>query len=124
MAITLNHLCGDVYRLQFEVFASPGFHLRIQMSIIAHGTGDLSHTHDADGIFQTFDIALSFVVPQGKFQSERTGLGMNAVTAAHTEGMTVFAGLQFQVFGQTVQLREDQLAGLLQLHRRGCVQHV
>ena len=103
MAIALNHLGGDIYRVKLQMFAGADLHFRIKVSIVAHCSGELSHAHDGNRIFQTLDIAVCLIIPERKLQSEGSRFGMNAVAASHAEGLFMLTRFQLQGFAEAHQ---------------------
>src|SRR5271165_3719597 len=79
MAIARNHLRCDRRGFEAEAGTNPFLRLRTDVSECSDGAGDLADTHLVGGLLEAAAIALQLVVPQGEFQAEGYGLGVNAV---------------------------------------------
>ena len=108
VTVTLDDLCGNIYGFEFHVPAGDFFHLRVQVSIVAHCSRELSHADGVNRLLQAADVALGLVIPEGKLKSKGGGLCMDAMRTPHTDGVSVCLCLQFEDFAQAVQFRQYQ----------------
>ncbi len=66
------------------------------MSQRADRTRNLPHAHVFCRVFKPLDIAFRFGIPVRELESERRGLGMNAVGAADGRRVLEFEGSAFE----------------------------
>ena len=90
----------------------------------AHRAGRLRHRDLRPSRRQPFAVAGKFGIMPGQFEPERGRLGMDAVAAADGEGELVLERPRLQCRHHRVEIRQQQLGRLGELHRQAGVQHV
>ena len=85
---------------------------------------DLRHRDLRPRRRQPFAVAGKFGIMPGQFEPERGRLGMDAVAAADGEGELVLERPRLQCRQHRVEIRQQQLGRLGELHRQAGVQHV
>ncbi len=60
----------------------------------------------------------------GELEAECRGLGMDAVAAPDGQGVLVFEGTRLQRRQHVIEVVQEQIGGLRQLHRQARVQHI
>ncbi len=90
MAVARDDLSGDRFHRQAELVGDEFLHTRVDMREGADRAADRCHRDLLPRRHQPPPVALEFRVMSGEFQSERGGLGMDAVAAADGERVLVF----------------------------------
>ena len=124
VAVTADHLGGGHGRgesqLGHDHLLQPGG----QVGVGAHRAADLAPAGGHGGPLEAVAVAPELGVEPGQLDAEGDRLGVDAVAAAHLQGVLVLPGPFFQGAQQAVQGAQDQFAGLLELQGVGGVQHV
>ncbi len=81
----------------------------------ADGAGYLADGDLLLGVREPVGVAAHLVVPAGELQPERCGLGVDAVAAAHREGVLVLAGTDGDRLHEGVHALLEDLGGLDEL---------
>ena len=92
MAIALNDLRGYGRGLEAEALADSFFLLGLEMAEGTDGAGELADAHVFSGGMEAGQVALHLGVPVQQLESERGGLGVNAVSATDGRGVLEFDG--------------------------------
>src|SRR5712692_4909623 len=75
---------------------------------VADGAGNFADSHLRGSVMEARDVALIFRKPVGNFQTERDGLGVNAVGAADLRGVAEFVRAQIEDFPEHHEGAFDQ----------------
>ena len=124
VAVTLDHLSGDVGTLDAELVAHVVLHERGDVGEVADGTRYLADLDSACSGFEPLDVALHLGIPEHPFETERRDVGMDAVGAADAGGVFIFLRLAAEHVGEFHQILADYVVGLLEQVAIGCVDHV
>ena len=90
----------------------------------AHRAGQLRHRDLRPSRHQPCAVAGKLGIMPGQFQPERGRLGMDAVAAADGQGELVLERPRLQRRQHRVEVRQQQVGRLGELHRQAGVQHV
>ena len=107
-----------------EQIAGLLLHLGGQMGEGAHGAGKFADADDLPGLEQAFPVALHFCIPEGEFEAEGGGFGVDAVGAADADGVFELIGPCLDNGHDLVQVGEQDVGGLPQAQGHGGVQDV
>ncbi len=73
MAVTLDHLRGDVHWREVKILACQKFHLGVQVRIVAHRAGKLSHRHFGDRVGELLMLRLVSSYHRANFRPKDVG---------------------------------------------------
>ena len=120
----LEDLGGDRRRLQAQPGADIFLHLWGDVGEAAHRPRELAHGDILAGRRQPLTLTQELLIPEGEFQTQSGGLGMNPVGPAHHHDMAVLICLGGQDCQQSLQAGIDEVHGLNQLATGGGVHHI
>ena len=114
------------YRLerQAEPLRDVFFHSRIDVGERAHRPGNGTGGDFLARSFQTLTAALEFGIGLGEFQAKGRGFGMDAVAAAHANGVLVLHRPGFKRRQHAVHIGQQDIGGAAELNGQACIQNV
>ena len=124
MAVSLNDLSGNGFRLQTQTAADAFFHTGIDVGEGAHSAGDHTDGNRFFGRFQPFDGAIHFHDIQSHFQTESNGFGMDTVGTAGHDGQFMFFGKTRENFTEFFHFGQQDFAAFFHLQSKGCVENI
>ena len=89
-----------------------------------HRPGNFPNGNGLPGLFQPALITLALVKPDGQFQTEGDGLGMDPVGTADHHRFFMAEGLFPDRFLQGLQVVQQNIGGFFQQDGHGGVQHI
>ena len=89
MAIAGDDLSGEVLAAQAEALHHPRLDRGWRRGVGADGAGELADGELVEGRGEAGKVAVSLKGESGQSQAEAGGLGVDAVGAAHAEGVAV-----------------------------------
>lgn len=122
--VALHHLRRDVFAAEAHLFAHVFFHIGIDIRIGADRAGELADAHVFSGVLHAVNVAERLRVPQEKLQAEGGRLGVHAVGAADGGGVLEFHSPPLQHVRQLLQVVQNDVRRLRQLHAEARVLHV
>ena len=117
VAIALNHLRGHRCRAQTQLGADRFLDLGADVGEGADGARDLADAHVLRGGFQPLNVAARLFVPDGKFQTEGDGFGMDAVCAADLHRVLEFERAALEDGTQPFEIGQQDRRRLADLQR-------
>ena len=100
------------------------FHRRIDVGEGADGTGDGAGGDLDPRAAQPLAGAFEGRIMSGELQAEGRGLGMDAVAASDADRVLVLEGPALERRQQSIEVIQQNVGSLLQLHRQAGVEHV
>ncbi len=122
--VARDHLGRDRLGCKAELFGDVGLDRRVDIGKGADGARDRASRDLCARRGETLPIAGEFGVVPGKLEAKRRRLGMDAVAAADGERVFVLESAPLQRRRQRIEIGEQQVGRLLQLHRQAGVEHV
>ena len=97
---------------------------RIDRGMGAHGPRQLPNPDILAGRDQTASLPFQLVEPAGEHEAEADRLGVDPVGTSRHEGAPLLDGAAAHHFDQAVEVLEQKVGGLHQLHRQRGIEHV
>ncbi len=124
MPVARDHLGRDRLGREAELLCDMRFDARVDIGEGADRAGDLAGRHLPARGNQALAVARELGVVAGELDPEGRRLGVDAVAAADRRRVLVFEGALFQRCQHRVEIGEQQVGGLGELHRQAGVEHV
>ena len=124
VAVSLDNLVRYLGHLKPKFAADRFFHRWRHGGVGADSAGNHAHPQTLDGFGQPFFLTPHLVPPEGEPQAHGHRFGVDAVGAAHGQGVFVFNGLGGQGGDGPVKLGLQEGASLNQLQVQAGVQHI
>ena len=107
MAVTLDNLGCQAYRLQIQLFANIFFYKGIDIGISANSTGELAHSHHFASLLQALHIALNLIGPEQEFHTKGHRFSMNAMSTTDHYGVLEFSSTTAQNGMEILQMTHN-----------------
>mmetsp|Transcript_2583 Transcript_2583/g.4401 ORF Transcript_2583/g.4401 Transcript_2583/m.4401 type:complete len:326 (-) Transcript_2583:326-1303(-) len=124
MAVAGNDLRADRFGDQPQLVANMVLDCRIDIGEGAHRAGNGACGNLGAGGAHPAQVAVHFGIEPGKGQAHGGRFGVNAVAAAHAQGVLVLNRAAFQGGEQPFDTGDQQIGGAGQLHVETGVQHI
>ena len=124
VTVPRNDLCGDHFDDKAKLFGHEFLNPRVHMGKGAHSAADRAHRNLSAGRNQPGTVAAEFGVMTRQLQPEAGRFRMNAVAAADRGGVLEFERPRLQRRQHGVDIGNQDIGRLGQLHRKTGVQHV
>jgi hypothetical protein len=124
VAVARDHLGRDRLGAQPQAAGDMGFDRRVDVGEGANGAGDGAGGNFLAGAQQPAAVARELGVIAGELEAEGHGLGMDGVAAAHAGRVFMLLGAALKGGQQIVDVGEQDVGRLRQLHREAGVEHV
>ncbi len=124
VAVARDDLRGDRLRRQAQLCGDILLHTRIDMRERANGAGNRCHRHLRTRRHQARTVAGELGIVPGQLQPERRRFGVDAVAAADRQRVLVLQRSRFQRRQHRIEVLQQQISRLGQLHRQAGVQHI
>ena len=124
MAVTRDDLGRDRFRLEPHLGADILLHVGIDIGKGADRAGDGAGGNVITGGGQTDPVALHLGIERCQLEPEGDRLGMDAVGTADADRVLVLHGPHFKRFQDHVQVGQQFIGSLGQLHRQAGIQNV
>ncbi len=124
MPVPLDDLVGDRGGLETEQAAGFLFDVRVHVGEGAHRARQLPHAHRLAGPPEALQVATGLGVPERGLEAEDHGLGVDAVGAAHAQGVAMPARQRPEHRPVALEPGQQEVGGLLELQRERGVHHI
>ena len=124
VTVARDHLGRDRLGLEAELLGDMGLDRRIDIGEGPDGTRDLAGRHLLARGDEAGPVAGKLGVVSGELEAEGRRLGMDAVAAPDRRRVFVLERAPLQRREQRVEIGEQDVGGLGQLHRQASVEHI
>ena len=107
-----------------EVLADVLLHARVNAGVGAHRAGDGAKGHVVAGVAQAVEVALELPGPAAELHAKGHGLSVDAVRAAHAEGVTLLEGAALADLAKLLAVLDEDVGGLDELVTQGSIAQV
>ena len=109
---------------QTQVLADVLLDERVDGGVGAHRAGDGAEGHVSAGVLETVVVALELPGPAAELHAKGHGLGVDAVGAAHAEGVALLEGTALADLAELLAVLNQDVGGLDELVAEGRVAEV